>query len=104
MTNGIDGLKDKPNPGRPSRLTPQQLEMVASFVKERSVASHGGRLQAKEVGEFIQAQFGVEYEGRNVYKLLHQLGFSWITSRSKHPKQNEEAQRLFKNLPYGNDP
>ncbi|GIU49510.1 hypothetical protein TUM4630_28300 [Shewanella algidipiscicola] len=104
LTDGIDSLKDTPNPGRPSRLTPQQLESVAAFVKERSSSTYGGRLQAKDVGEFIHTQFGVEYEGRNVYRLLHQLGFSWITSRSKHPKQNEEAQRLFKNLPHGNDP
>ncbi|WP_428847828.1 helix-turn-helix domain-containing protein [Shewanella abyssi] len=29
---------------------------------------------------------------------------SWITSRSKHPKQSPEAQMAFKKLPVGNDP
>jgi transposase len=31
--------------------------------------------------------------------LLHQQGFSWISSRSKHPKQSEEAQERFKKMP-----
>lgn len=104
LADGIESLKDKPNPGRPSRLTPQQLNAITDFVKNRSTSTDGGRLQAKDVGEFICNEFGIEYEGRNIYKLLHQLGFSWITSRSRHPKQNDEAQCLFKNLPTGNDP
>jgi hypothetical protein len=31
------------------------------------------------------------------------LGFSWITSRSKHPKQSEEAQEDFKKTANWND-
>ena len=40
----------------------------------------------------------------HVYKILKQLGFSWITSRSKHPKQSIQDQESFKKLPTGNDP
>ncbi|WP_425610157.1 hypothetical protein [Vibrio splendidus] len=29
---------------------------------------------------------------------------SWITTRSKHPKQSEEAQESFKKIPNRNDP
>ncbi|MGS0730516.1 hypothetical protein ACVBKF_30235 [Shewanella sp. 0m-11] len=36
--------------------------------------------------------------------MLEQLGFSWITSRSKHPKQSIEVQAAFKKVPTGNDP
>ncbi|NDO76130.1 winged helix-turn-helix domain-containing protein [Shewanella sp. SE1] len=38
----------------------------------------------------------------NVYLLLNALDFSRITSRSKHPKQSDEAQTAFKKLPDGN--
>jgi len=31
-----------------------------------------------------------------MYHVLHRLGFSWITSRSKHPKQDLEAIEAFK--------
>ncbi|PTP18423.1 hypothetical protein CWO07_25070, partial [Vibrio splendidus] len=36
--------------------------------------------------------------------LLHELNLSWITTRSKHPKQSEEAQESFKKIPNRNDP
>jgi hypothetical protein len=41
---------------------------------------------------------------RNVYRVMDALGFSWITSRSKHPKQSQQTQDTFKKLPVGNDP
>ncbi|WP_249255387.1 winged helix-turn-helix domain-containing protein [Vibrio cidicii] len=30
--------------------------------------------------------------------MLEHMGFSWITARSKHPKQSQEAQDDFKKL------
>jgi hypothetical protein len=30
--------------------------------------------------------------------LLTKLGLSWISARSKHPKQDKEAQALYKKL------
>ena len=58
---------------------------------------------AKDVSKFIQTEFGVTFKQANIYRLLHQLGFSWITTRSRHPKQSEVALALFKKLPDGND-
>jgi len=104
LNNGLDSLKDHSNPVRPVKLTPIQLQSLAKFVELNAIGDKGGRLQAKDVGEYIYNEFNVQYQRRNIYRLLHHLGFSWITSRSKHPKHNEEAQRLFKNLPTGNDP
>ncbi|GIU41121.1 hypothetical protein TUM4438_04160 [Shewanella sairae] len=46
----------------------------------------------------------MDYHPNAIYKLLEQLGFNWITSRSKHPKQAIEAQTAFKKVPVGNDP
>ncbi|MCB5362021.1 hypothetical protein CSB62_23840 [Vibrio splendidus] len=34
-----------------------------------------------------------------LYQLLHDIGLSWITTRSKHPKQSLEAQETFKKFP-----
>ena len=33
-----------------------------------------------------------------VYNTMHRLGFSWITSRSMHPKSNQEIQNTYKNF------
>nr|WP_155759590.1 winged helix-turn-helix domain-containing protein [Vibrio natriegens] len=32
------------------------------------------------------------------------MGFSWITSRSKHPKQSKQTQDDFKKIQNRNDP
>jgi transposase len=53
-------------------------------------------LAGLETKRYIEHNFGVQYQKSNIYRLLHGLGFSWITSRSKHPKQSEEAQEDFK--------
>ena len=103
LSHGIDLLKDTENPDRLAKLTPQQLEAVSNFVKNSGTSINGSRLQAKDVGEFIFNEFNIAYQSRDIYRLLHQLGFSWITSRSKPPKQDEGAQHLF-NLPTGNEP
>jgi hypothetical protein len=41
---------------------------------------------------YVEQEFGGIYSLTNIYRILNQLGFSWITSRSKHPKQSQEAQ------------
>jgi transposase len=96
IQDGLAGLETKPSPGRPSKLTSVECEKVAVFVAENSRSSKGGRLIATDIQCYIQDNFGVQYQQSNIYRLLHGLGFSWITSRSKHPKQSEEAQEDFK--------
>lgn len=101
---GIDALADAENYGRPPRLSPEQLSLLKEFVETSLLSDSGGRLQAKDVQEFLSVNFNVDYKPSNIYRLLHHLNFSWITSRSKHPKQSIEAQTAFKKLPAGNDP
>ena len=69
----------------------------------RAVKPDGGRLQGKDVQAYISSEFGVQYQKSNVYNLLHELNLSWITTRSKHPKQSIEAQETFKKIPNKND-
>lgn len=59
---------------------------------------------AKDVGHFIQTEFGMTFKQTNIYRLLHQPVFSWITTRSRHSKQSEATQEAFKKLPEGNNP
>ncbi|MEG3756278.1 winged helix-turn-helix domain-containing protein, partial [Psychromonas arctica] len=64
----------------------------------------GVRLVGTDIQLFIAENFGYQYHLSSVYKLLHRLGFSWITSRTKHPKQSPGAQEDFKKIPNKNDP
>ena len=104
LAQGIEGLKTKRNSGRPAKLSPQEQQQVSDFVTTNSIKEDGGRLIAEDVQTFIANTFNVNYSLRNVYYLLHNAGFSWITSRSKHPKQSQEAQETFKKLQAVNDP
>lgn len=72
--------------------------------EKNSIKENGGRLKAQTLVTYIAQEFNVEYTIFNVYRLLHQLGFSWITSRSRHPKQLEKIQENFKKIRNGNDP
>jgi len=104
LNEGIDGLNKGRHTGRPTKLAATQLEQLKLFIQENSTLAKGGRLQAKDIQSYISDNFNIEYEISNIYRLLHHLNFSWITSRSRHPKQDEGVQTLFKKLSNGNDP
>lgn len=101
---GLEGLNAKPRSGRPSKLTQNQLAQVKSYVVDNAIKPQGGRLQGKEIQDYIEVTFGVTYQKTNIYHLLHKLNLSWITTRSKHPKQSIEAQESFKKIQNKNDP
>ena len=102
--NGLDGLKEKYRPGRPCALNDSQLTQLGEYVRNNSIKENGGRLKAETLATYIAREFKVEYTIFNVYRLLHQLGFSWITSRSRHPKQSDKIQEDFKKIRNENDP
>ena len=96
--NGLDGLKEQPRTGRPCHLTPEQLMTFKEYVSKNSIKPNGGRLTGKSLVSYIKEEFGVTYCLDNIYRLLNSLNFSWITSRSKHPKQSQEIQEDFKKI------
>jgi len=102
--HGLDGLKEKPRAGRPCNLNEQQLSQLSQYIHDNSINPKGGILKAQTLVAYITQECKVDYSIDNIYRLLHQLGFSWITSRSRHPKQSDEVQEAFKKIRYGNDP
>ena len=95
----MSGLESKSPPERQSKLTTKQLKELAAYIEQFSQSETGGRLQASHVQQFLSDKFAVTYQISNVYRLMHELGFSWITSRSKHPKASQSAQDEFKKIP-----
>ena len=100
---GIDALNDKKTTGRPFRLSEQQRNKIKHYVSKQAKSDAGGRLIGTDIQTFIQTEFGFHYHLSSVYRLLNKLGFSWITSRSKHPKQSQVIQNDFKKIPNKND-
>ncbi len=104
LNEGLEGLIEKPHSGRPSLLSQSQRLQIKNYVIENAIKPQGGRLQGKDIQRYINSEFNVLYQKSNVYNLLNELNLSWITTRSKHPKQSKEAQDAFKKIPNRNDP
>ena len=98
LSGGFDALALKLATGQPSRLTSDQKIQLKTHVLSHAVKKEGGRLMGKDIQEYIHDTFGVNYEIRNIYRLMKQLEIVWIASRSKHPKQDLVAQEAFKKI------
>lgn len=98
LENGVTGLQEKPRSGRPAFLTAKQFSKLGKFIETHAVNPDGGRLTGAEIHEYIQIEFGKSYHPDSVYYLLKKMGYSWITSRSKHPKQSDVIQDDFKKI------
>ena len=98
LEEGIDGLQEKPRTGRPAFLTLEQREQLSQYIKAEAENSSGGRLTGSDIHAYIIDNFGKHYHPNSIYYLLEHMGFSWITSRSKHPKQSPQAQDDFKKI------
>lgn len=99
LAHGFDGLALKVATGRPSLLTYQQKAQLKKYVIDNAVKKQGGRLMGKDIQKYIQEKFSVTYKIRNIYRLMKELNLVWITSRSRHPKQDLAAQDDFKKFP-----
>ena len=94
--NGIEGLKDKPRSGRPRLLESSAHETLKEKIEESQTNLPGGRLRGEDIIKLIHREWGVTYSQSGIYYLMKDIGISWISARSKHPKQDEEAQEQFK--------
>ena len=93
---GTSRLLSKPKGrGRKAMVQLPKAE-VQSGIEKLQEDRAGGRIIGNDIIEWIYQTYGVRYSNGHIYNLLHSLGLSWITVRSKHPKQNIEVQELFK--------
>jgi transposase len=93
---GLEGLEDKPRSGRPRILDACQHELLKEKIEQAQSELSGGRIRGKDILQLIKDEWGVEYTLNGLYALLDHIGMSWVSARSKHPKQDEEAQLTFK--------
>ncbi|GLR04538.1 hypothetical protein GCM10007906_21260 [Vibrio hyugaensis] len=98
LEEGLEGLQEKPRTGRPTSLTPKQREQLSQYIKRRASEPSGGRLTGSDIHAYIIKEFGKHYHPDSIYYLLNRMGFSWITSRSKHPSQSQQLQDDFKKI------
>lgn len=93
--HGAAGLKAKPHPGRPSRLTQTQKAQLRDWLVAGSLAAgyDTDLWTCNRVATLIQQQFKVDYHPDHVGKLLHGLGFSCQYPQQRARERDEEAIR-----------
>ena len=94
---GIDELLDRPRPGRPTFLNPQQQKQLAERIsagpREEDIVCV---FNASAVDALVEKEFGVLYSLRGVQLLLGRLGFSYQCPRPVHENSNPKVQDAFK--------
>ena len=87
---GAAGLVDRKAPGAARRLTPGQLLALAEIVETGPDPEIDGvvRWRRIDLQAVIKARFDVDYPERSVSRLLHELGFSHVSARPRHPAQS----------------
>ncbi|HDY7739958.1 TPA: IS630 family transposase [Vibrio vulnificus] len=96
LEKGLEGLQEKPRTGRPAFLNAEQREQLSQYIKARAMDSSGGRLTGNDIHAYIVNEFGKHHHPDSIYYLLNHMGFAWITSRSKPPRQSQQIQDDFK--------
>ncbi len=95
---GPDGLFDRKENGSVRRLSAEQLEELASIVETGpDPDTHGVvRWRRVDLKRVIETRFGVSYSERYVSQILHDLGFSHMSARPRHPARDAKIIRAFK--------
>ena len=93
---GYENLTDKAKPGQPKHLTKEQEEELVQDIISMQDNRNGGRITGNEIREHIEKKYNKTFKNNSIYDLLHRLGLSWVSSRSKHPKSDSKKQEMFK--------
>jgi transposase len=93
------GLRPRPIPGRPPRLTEVQQERLRQLLlRGARAAGHTTELWTlTRIARLIKAEFGVRYSAVGVWKLLRQgLGWSWQKPERRAHQRDEAAIERWK--------
>jgi len=87
--NGVEGLRKRRAPGRPSRLNAEQFRGVAELYQAgpRSAGFNTELWTTGRFAEAIFARFGVRYDPDHVGRIMHRLG---LRARSRPRRRSQE--------------
>ena len=96
---GFDALRPKPRPGRPPKLSPDQLKELRETLEEDRPDKYGYRVwDGISLSEYIKKVYGVDLCVRHCQRLFHTLGFSLVRPRTFPSKgeQNATERTVYK--------
>jgi len=88
--NGMEGLRKRRAPGRPSRLKPDQLQGVAEIYQAgpRAAGFTTDQWTTARFAEAIFTRFAVRYDPDHVGRIMHRLG---LRERMRVRRRTEEV-------------
>ena len=95
---GLDGLKDRPKPGRTPRLSQEQLKVLDQLVDHGPgiAVDRVVRWRCADLQAVAKDRFGVTLSERSIGRILGQRRFVRLSVRPQHPDADEAAQEAFK--------
>jgi len=94
--HGFEGLFESQRSGARRKINTLQESALFDKINTLSESKTGGYITGKELHKMLLEEYGAKCALRTVYNTMHRLGFSLITSRSMHPKSNQETQNTYK--------
>ena len=98
LDEGLAGLADADRPGRPKKLTENQIAQIDNVLRgSPSEARLAGNVwDGKLLSTYILTAFGVDLSVRQSQRLFRQLGFRLRKPRPQIARANPELQEEFK--------
>jgi len=94
---GIDALLPGKSNGRPTKLPKtKEAELIARLDAGPRESDGVCTLRGKDVVRILESEFGVKYSLDGVYDLLERLGYSCLSPRPRHEKNDPAAIADFK--------
>lgn len=90
------GLFESPRCGAPKKIKSVHEQFLSDKIKTLSADKTNGYITGQELHQMLIDKYKSQCSLRTVYNSLHHLGFSWITSRSLHPKSSANEQESYK--------
>src|SRR5580658_385036 len=97
-SGGSRGLRARPRSGRPSRLTPEQLQAFPGLLA-RGAQSFGYDTDlwtTERIADVLAKEWGVHYTNVGVWKILRAHGFSWQRPRRQAREKDLRAVANWK--------
>jgi len=95
---GEDGLKARPAPGRPRKLSPRQEQQLLRMLLQGARA-HGYTTDlwtTRRVADLVHKRFGVEYHHDHIGRILHRHNWSVQKPERRASERNDEAVERWK--------
>ena len=96
--NGLDGLYDRPKPGRSRKLDrAREAELSQAILAGPDPETEGlSAYTLDDLAALVKARWNVNYHPSSLSRVVRRLGFSRQKARPSHPKKNAAAQEAFK--------